>query len=81
MSDSRIQLRPAARQALLALDKPTRRRLQRAIDGLSDGAPPNAVTLNGLPGAHRFEAAAHQVVYLTQNGEIVILLIEPTERR
>lgn len=48
---------------------------------MSDGAPPNAVTLNGLPGAHRFEAAAHQVVYLTQNGEIVILLIEPTERR
>jgi mRNA-degrading endonuclease RelE of RelBE toxin-antitoxin system len=78
---SHIRLRPAARQALLDLDKPLRRRLQRAIDGLPDHAPPNAVALTALPGARRFELAAHRVVYTTRDEEVTILLIEPDERR
>jgi mRNA-degrading endonuclease RelE of RelBE toxin-antitoxin system len=61
------------------MDKPTRRQLQRAIDDLPSQPPPNATTLNGLPGAIRFETAAHQVVYTTQDNQIVILLIERNE--
>lgn len=74
-----IQVRPAARDALLQLDKPTRRRLQRAIDGLAGGRPDTAVALTGRPGVWRVRVGAHQVLYTetgeTKKKEVLILLI------
>lgn len=75
-----IRLRPAARGALLAQQKPTRRGLQRAIDELTGNPhPKDAVALTSPPGARRRQVGAHQVIYQEEEtGEILILLIAPT---
>jgi mRNA-degrading endonuclease RelE of RelBE toxin-antitoxin system len=65
---SPIHIHPAARQALLDLDKPARRRLQHAIDGLADLAQPTgAVPLTGQPGVLRLRVGGHQVVYAVRD--------------
>jgi mRNA-degrading endonuclease RelE of RelBE toxin-antitoxin system len=57
-----------ARQALLDLDKPARRRLQHAIDGLADLAQPTgAVPLAGQPGVLRLRVGGQQVVYAVRD--------------
>lgn len=67
------QVRPAARDALLQLDKPTRRRLQRAIDSLPTE---EAVPLTGQPGTFRLRVGGHQVLYTeTDQKEVLILLV------
>jgi mRNA-degrading endonuclease RelE of RelBE toxin-antitoxin system len=72
-----IQVRPTARDALLHLDKPTRRRLQRAIDGLPTDRPDTAVALTGQPGVFRVRVGGHQVVYAeTEQKEVLILVVE-----
>jgi mRNA-degrading endonuclease RelE of RelBE toxin-antitoxin system len=78
-----IQVRPAARDALLHLDKPTRRRLQRAIDGLPGERPEAAVPLTGQPGVFRIRVGGHQVLYAetehkveTEHKEVLILVVE-----
>ncbi|HEY3752745.1 MAG TPA: type II toxin-antitoxin system RelE/ParE family toxin [Pseudonocardiaceae bacterium] len=76
MSHYRIQLRPDAREALLGLDKPVRRRLQRAIDGLAERAhPERAVVLAGQPGVLRLRVGDHQVVYTIRDQEVLVLVI------
>jgi len=81
MSGRRIQLRPSARTALLGLDKPVRRRLQRAVDGLAECAQPTgAVALAGLPGALRLRVGDHQVVYTVCEQEVLILVIDVDHR-
>lgn len=74
-----IHLRPAARDALLSLDKPTRRGLQHAIDALAAGPPPaGAVGLSSPPGAMRVPVGDHQLIYeINENDdkEVLILLI------
>jgi mRNA-degrading endonuclease RelE of RelBE toxin-antitoxin system len=72
MTGGRIHLRPEAHQALLALDKAARRRLQRAIDGLaSQSRPTSAVDLAGLPGAVRLPVGDHQLVYTVLDNDIL----------
>lgn len=72
-----IQVRPTARDALLHLDKPTRRRLQRAIDGLPTERPESAVALTGQPGVFRVRVGGHQVVYAeAEQKEVLILVVE-----
>jgi mRNA interferase RelE/StbE len=72
-----ISLRPAARDVLLRLDKPTRRRLQYAIDGLAIQAQPqDAVGLRGQPGALRLRVGDHQLVYTIKQQEVLVLLID-----
>jgi mRNA interferase RelE/StbE len=76
MSHYRIQLRPDAREALLGLDKPVRRRLQRAIDGLAEHAhPERVVVLAGQPGALRLRVGDHQVVYTIRDQDVLVLVI------
>jgi mRNA interferase RelE/StbE len=82
MSHYRIQLRPDAREVLLGLDKPVRRRLQRAIDGLADHAHQHQareqggpVALAGLPEALRLRVGDHQVVYTVRDQEVLVLVI------
>lgn len=76
-----IKLRPAARDTLRTLDKPVRRRLQHAIDGLGRRArPATAIELSGQPGALRLPVGDHQIVYTiddrTHDQEVLILLID-----
>lgn len=72
-----ITVCPAVRDVLLALDKPTRRRLQRAIDGLADRADPaSAVELVGQPGVRRLPVGDHQLLYTIDDEEVRILLID-----
>lgn len=79
MSAYRIDVRPEARTALLDLPKPTRRQLQRAIDGLAeDPRPSGAVELTGQPGAHWLQIGHHRIVYNTNPPQILILLIAAT---
>ncbi len=73
-------LRPAAREALLSLDKPARRALQHAIDALSaDPAPAGAVALSSPPGAMRFTVGDQQLIYtIDERKEVLVLLIAGT---
>lgn len=76
MTAYRIAVRPEARTALLGLPKPTRRQLQRAIDGLAeDPWPPGAAELSGQPGVHWLRVGHHRVVYTTNTHQVLILLI------
>lgn len=80
MSAHRIELRPGARTALLDLDKPTRRQLQRAIDSLAGAPrPADAVELAGLPGALRINVGKHKVVYTADDRAITILVIDKAQ--
>jgi mRNA interferase RelE/StbE len=72
-----VSLRPAVRDALLRLDKPTRRRLQYAIDSLTTEAqPPGAVELRGQADALRLRVGDHQLVYTIKQQEVLILVID-----
>jgi mRNA-degrading endonuclease RelE of RelBE toxin-antitoxin system len=72
MTGGRIHLRPEAHQALLALDKAARRRLQRAIDGLATlSRPTSAVDLAGLPGTVRLPVGDHQLVYTVLDNDVL----------
>ena len=81
MSAHRIELRPGARTALLDLDRPVRRQLQRAIDGLASAPRPDGATeLTGLPGALRINVGQHRVVYTTSAEAITILVVDTDPR-
>lgn len=72
-----IRVRPGVRDALLRLDKPTRRRLQHAVDGLvTRPRPEDAAELRGQPGVLRLRVGDHQLVYTTSDQEVLILLID-----
>lgn len=72
-----IRVRPAVRDALLRLDRPTRRRVQHAIDGLATRSRPDGVAeLRGQPGVLRLRVGDHQLVYTTREQEVLILLID-----
>lgn len=72
-----IRVRPAVRDALVRLDKPTRRRIQHAIDGLATRSRPEDVAeLRGQPGVLRLRVGDHQLVYTTSEQEGLILLID-----
>lgn len=71
-----ISVRPTARDALLRLPNPTRRRLQHAIDGLADDTRPTAaVALAGHPGALRLRVDDRQLIYTAGDKEVVILVV------
>jgi mRNA interferase RelE/StbE len=72
-----IKVRPAARKALLNLDKPVRRRVQRAIDDLATcPRPQGATTLAEAPPLLRIRIGDHQVVYTVHDHELLILVID-----
>lgn len=79
MTTYHIEVSPPARQALLTLAKPTRRRIQHAIDTLADQPhPPDAITLTGAPGTLRLRAGTHQVLYAVRDNAVLILDIAHT---
>ena len=75
MSTHRIEVHPAVSQTLLNLTKPTRRRLQHAIDGLAEQPRPQGTTeLSGAPGMLRLQTGTHEVIYTIS--EDVILIVD-----
>ena len=79
MTTYRIEASPRACQALHTLGKPTRRRIQHAIDALADQPhPPDAIPLTGTPGRHRLRAGTHQILYAVRDNAVLILDIAHT---
>ena len=75
MAQHRIEVKPAAREALLALPKPTRRRLQHTIDSLAE--QPRPQDAQELPGTAnhtlKLSAGAHELLYAI-NAELITIL-------
>jgi mRNA interferase RelE/StbE len=82
MSPYRVQILPGAQRVLLKLDKPVRRRIQAAIDGLSrDPRPHGASALKGQGGTYRLRVGDYRVLYDIHDGELIVLVVDPGHRR
>jgi len=79
----RIELRPRARKAFLALDKPVKRRVSDAIEALAgDPRPAGVKALQGLPGALRIRVAGdYRIVYQVDDAQLVVLVLDVGHRR
>jgi len=76
-----IEVQPGVRKALLNLDKPIRRRVQRAIDDLADCPRPQGVTaLAGAPGTLRIHVGDYRVIYIVRDSQLLILVIDVDHR-
>jgi mRNA interferase RelE/StbE len=74
VSPHRIEVRPAARQALLGLSKPTRRRLQHTVDSLAEQPRPQGATeLSGAPGVLKLRVGTHELIYTARDNVILII--------
>jgi mRNA interferase RelE/StbE len=77
----RIEWRPRARKAFLALDKPVRARLGAAVDALAaDPRPDGAKMITGAHGVLRIRAGDYRVLYTIDEGELVVLVIATGHR-
>jgi mRNA interferase RelE/StbE len=76
-----IEVQPGARKSLLNLDKPIRRRVQRAIDDLAGCPRPQGVTaLVGAPGMLRIRVGDYRVIYTVRDHELLVLVIDIDHR-
>jgi mRNA interferase RelE/StbE len=77
----RIEWRPRARKAFLALDKPVRSRIGLAVDGLgADPRPDGAKMITGAHGVLRIRVGDYRVLYTVDEGELVVLVVEAGHR-
>ena len=77
----RIEWRPRARKAFLALDKPVRRRLGEAVDALAaDPRPAAAKMITGAHGVLRIRVGDYRVVYTIDEGELIVLVLDAGHR-
>ena len=77
----RIEWRPGARKAFLALDKPVRRRIGEAVDALAaDPRPPSAKMITGAHGVLRIRAGDYRVLYTIDEGRLVVLVLDAGHR-
>ncbi len=82
MTQYRISIERDALRALLKLDKPVRRRVQTAIDRLSDDPrPAGARALAGRHGALRIRVGDYRIVYEVHDDELLVLVIDLGHRR
>lgn len=79
----RIEWRPGARKAFLALDKPVRQRIAVVIDKLADDPRPVGVkTLTGMHGVFRIRVAdAYRILYTIDDGDLLVLVVDVGHRR
>ena len=72
-----VSVVPAALKTFVKLDKPIRRRLQSAIDGLAEEPRPHgSIALKGHAGMHRIRVGDYRVVYEVQDGKLVVLVVD-----
>jgi mRNA interferase RelE/StbE len=77
----RIEWRPRARKAFLALDKPVRRRIGEAVDTLStDPRPAAAKMITGAHGVLRIRVGDYRVIYSIDEGELIVLVLDAGHR-
>ncbi|WP_216215630.1 type II toxin-antitoxin system RelE family toxin [Amycolatopsis aidingensis] len=77
-----IRITPTALKALRKLDKPVRRRIQTAIDGLKDAPrPPGVIALQGVPDAYRIRAGDYRIVYQVKDDQLLVLVVDLGHRR
>jgi mRNA interferase RelE/StbE len=82
MSRYRIEVTRDALRALAKLDKPVRRRVQVAIDGLGENLRPSGViALQGLRGAHRLRVGNYRVIYTVDDNRLLVLVFDLGHRR
>jgi mRNA interferase RelE/StbE len=82
MGRYRIEVTRDALRALAKLDKPVRRRVQVAIDGLGENPRPSGViALQGLRGAYRLRVGNYRVIYTVDDNRLVVLVVELGHRR
>jgi mRNA interferase RelE/StbE len=82
MGRYRIEVTRDALRALAKLDKPVRRRVQVAIDGLGQNYRPSGViALQGLRGAYRLRVGNYRVIYTVDDNRLVVLVVELGHRR
>jgi mRNA interferase RelE/StbE len=82
MSRYRIEVTREALRALAKLDKPVRRHVQVAIDGLGENPRPSGViALQGLRGAYRLRVGNYRVIYTIDDNRLVVLVVDLGHRR
>ncbi len=77
----RIEWRPRARKAFLALDKPVRRRIGAAVDALADDPRPAAAKMiTGARGVLRIRIGDYRVLYAIDEGQLIVLVLDAGHR-
>ena len=77
----RIEWRPRARKAFLALDKPVRRRIGEAVDALAaDPRPAAAKMITGAHGVLRIRVGDYRVLYTIDEGQLIVLVVDVGHR-
>ena len=77
----RVEWRPRARKAFLALDKPVRRRIGEAVDALAgDPRPAAAKMITGAHGVLRIRVGDYRVLYTIDEGQLVVLVLDAGHR-
>jgi mRNA interferase RelE/StbE len=76
-----VQYDPKALKELSKLDKPSARRIVKAIDALSgDPRPSGARPLVGYPDLWRIRVGDYRVVYTVQDSQLVVLALRVAHR-
>jgi mRNA interferase RelE/StbE len=77
----RILVDTHAQKALARLDKPVRRRVQRAIDRLADEPRPKGVcALAGLKGLLRIRVSDYRIIYTVRDSVLLVLVVDVGHR-
>jgi mRNA interferase RelE/StbE len=77
----RIEWRPRARKAFLALDNPVRRRIGAAADALAaDPRPDGPKILTGAHGVLRIRVGDYRVLHTIEEGELMVPVVEAGHR-
>jgi mRNA interferase RelE/StbE len=77
----RIEWRPRARKAFLALDKPVGRRIGEAVDALAaDPRPAAAKMITGAHGVLRIRVGDYRVLYTIDEGQLIVLVLDAGHR-
>jgi mRNA interferase RelE/StbE len=77
----RIQWRPRARKAFLALDRPVRFRIGAAVDALAaDPRPAGAKMITGAHGVLRIRVGDYRVLYSIDEGQLIVLVLDAGHR-
>jgi mRNA interferase RelE/StbE len=77
----RIEWRPRARKAFLALDNSVRRRIGEAVDGLvAEPRPAAAKMITGAHGVLRIRVGDYRVLYTIDEDELIVLVLDAGHR-
>jgi mRNA interferase RelE/StbE len=77
----RIEWRPRAQKAFLALDKPVRRRIGEAVEALAaDPRPAAAKMITGAHGVLRIRVGDYRVLYTIDEGQLIVLVLDAGHR-